>query len=256
MTIRPCDNCSNQKTRKIDICAECLQDEMLSIIPDCCSMCCAPIFKNLNNICTNCIEFESQGKNYIDDIIPITYGINETIISYLVIGHKYFDKHEYFVPLASVLFKFLLSNRKKIIKKFGNIDYITYVPSYKNKRKHNKSLIHSVKFKEFKVADMLIEQNENPRKRPMSYSERQVDEDRYIIADGFNVRGKNILLYDDVCTSGSTIRSAAYPLKHNGANMVIGIVLFKQSYSEFRDDILNFSKKHPFSYNEWKYDIV
>lgn len=256
MNKRLCEICHNQQKREINICAECLKDEMLSIIPESCPICCAPIIKGLESICTNCSEFESQGKNYIDDIIPITYGINRTFFSYIVRGHKYYNNNDYFVPLASVLFKFLLSNSKKIIQKFGNFDYFIYIPSYKDQRKHNKNLIHSVKFEKFKIVDMLIEPKEHPRKQGMEKADRKVEEDRYIIADGYSVNRKNILLYDDVCTSGSTIRSAAYPLKHNGANMVIGIVLFKQVYAEFRDNIVNFSRNHPFNYNEWKYDII
>lgn len=253
--IRNCAGCPNQKTRKIDICTTCLNDEMLRILPGSCPVCCAPAPLTLGALCRNCTEFESKGQNYIDDIIPITYGTKQTFISYMVRGHKYYQRNEYFVPLASVLFKFLSLNSKKIIKKFGNIDFFTFVPSYNDIRNHNKNLIHSVEYKELKAVDMLVEPVEHQKKQKMKMVERIVEEDRYVLADGYNINGKNILLYDDVCTSGSTIRSAAYTLKNHGANLVIGIVLFKQALAEQTNDIINYTMNHPYNYNEWKYDV-
>ncbi len=39
--------------------------------------------------------------------------------------------------------------------------------------------------------------------------------------------GKNILLFDDVCTSGATMKEAVRVLKENGAKKIIGLVIAK-----------------------------
>lgn len=46
------------------------------------------------------------------------------------------------------------------------------------------------------------------------------------------VRGKNIILVDDVCTRGETISSCAKALKQAGANRIIGVSLCKTHYKE------------------------
>jgi predicted amidophosphoribosyltransferase len=41
------------------------------------------------------------------------------------------------------------------------------------------------------------------------------------------INDKKILLVDDVCTSGSTLREAASTLKQSGARNIIGFVIAK-----------------------------
>jgi len=63
-----------------------------------------------------------------------------------------------------------------------------------------------------------------------------VEERRRNVADAFvcrdeKVSGKQIILIDDVCTSGATLESCAAALKCKGAKSVWGLTLAREIYS-------------------------
>jgi ComF family protein len=63
-----------------------------------------------------------------------------------------------------------------------------------------------------------------------------VEERRRNVADAFvcrdeKVRGKQIILIDDVCTSGATLESCAAALKNKGATSVWGLTLAREIYN-------------------------
>ena len=63
-----------------------------------------------------------------------------------------------------------------------------------------------------------------------------VEERRRNVADAFlcrdeKVSGKQIILIDDVCTSGATLESCAAALKNKGAASVWGLTLARESYN-------------------------
>jgi predicted amidophosphoribosyltransferase len=62
-----------------------------------------------------------------------------------------------------------------------------------------------------------------------------VEERRKNVANAFlcrdgRVRGKQIILIDDVCTSGATLESCAIALKSEGAISVWGLTLAREIY--------------------------
>lgn len=61
------------------------------------------------------------------------------------------------------------------------------------------------------------------------YGERTIekDYDSYILRKDINVKGKNIIIFDDITTSGSSMLAARQFLKDNGANKVVCIALGK-----------------------------
>jgi ComF family protein len=63
-----------------------------------------------------------------------------------------------------------------------------------------------------------------------------VEERRRNVADAFmcrdeQVSGKQIILVDDVCTSGATLESCATTLKNKGATSVWGLTLARELYN-------------------------
>jgi ComF family protein len=63
-----------------------------------------------------------------------------------------------------------------------------------------------------------------------------VEERRRNVADAFmcrdeQVKGKQIILIDDVCTSGATLESCAAALKNKGAKSVWGLTLAREIYN-------------------------
>jgi competence protein ComFC len=248
---RPCYDCENQKEKKIVTCLNCLESDMLTIIPTSCKICCAPFLRD-SDICQNC---EDNGNGYIDDIIPITYGIKERDFSEMVYKYKKGYANQYLLPLSYSLYGFLIYNYNKIKEKFGQIDYFTYIPSFNNKRAHIEKIINNVHTSIFEFTNLLKQQCESKEMKDKNQDERTLEKDKYALLNNIDVSNKNIILFDDVCTTVSTIGSAGYVLKENGAKTVIGVVLFRQVYDYFRQQVKNFTVEHPFSFKEWKYDI-
>ena len=63
-----------------------------------------------------------------------------------------------------------------------------------------------------------------------------VEERRRNVADAFvcrdeKVKGKRIILVDEVCTSGATLESCAAAIKNRGAMSVWGLTLAREMYN-------------------------
>jgi len=60
------------------------------------------------------------------------------------------------------------------------------------------------------------------------WEERQANlQNAFTVANPENLKGKNIILVDDVYTSGATMSAAAETLRASGAKKIIGLVLAK-----------------------------
>jgi len=72
--------------------------------------------------------------------------------------------------------------------------------------------------------------NTGPQARSASVYERRVNmENAFICASG-EAAGRDIVIIDDVCTSGATLESCASTLKAGGANRVLGFTLAREIY--------------------------
>jgi len=82
------------------------------------------------------------------------------------------------------------------------------------------------------IEDCLIRVKQaQPQVRAVDVAER-----RRNVADAFvcrdeRISGKQIILIDDVCTSGATLESCAAALKSKGAASVWGLTLARESYN-------------------------
>ncbi|MBI4993772.1 ComF family protein [Candidatus Wolfebacteria bacterium] len=78
---------------------------------------------------------------------------------------------------------------------------------------------------EFLDALKRIKNNEPQAKLKNSEQRIKNMENCFKIKDGYNVNGKNIILIDDVFTTGATMNEAAKILKQNNAKKIIALVL-------------------------------
>jgi ComF family protein len=82
------------------------------------------------------------------------------------------------------------------------------------------------------VNPMLLKRvrNTGPQARSASVYERRANmEDAFICTSG-EASGRDIVIIDDVCTSGATLESCAAALKKAGANRVLGFTLAREIY--------------------------
>ena len=105
-------------------------------------------------------------------------------------------------------------------------------PGRERERGFNQSdLLAEIFSKHFGLAKInLLERkiNNQPQAKSKNYQERQENmKNCFSLVRGGSVKNKNIILVDDVFTSGATLREAARTLKKAGAGKIIGLVVAK-----------------------------
>lgn len=76
------------------------------------------------------------------------------------------------------------------------------------------------------ITDCLIRVKESkPQVRTTTLKERRENVTGAFICHGDKIHGKQIILVDDVCTSGATLEACATALKNNGAVSIWGLTI-------------------------------
>ncbi len=154
----------------------------------------------------------------------------------------------YTPPFKKMIEEFKYKGKKKLGEIFGDAlsSLLTNDPILKNADSLVPIPLHRAKIRErgYNQSEILarrIEENtglpSNPcllrKKNTKSQTELSTEERFKNIADafafrrGFDISGKNVILIDDVTTSGATLSAAAKVLKENGAKEVYGLVIAK-----------------------------
>lgn len=149
--------------------------------------------------------------------------------------------------LKSSLKRFKFSNKPQYYRAFGKllalkvqntiqlekIDLIIPVPLHKNRKKHRgynqAELIARYSAKQLKIpfaGNVLLKTSESKNQSVLSRSERFRNLDGLFSVNKAEViLNKNILLIDDIITTGSTINQCSKALKQAGANSIIAGVI-------------------------------
>ncbi len=155
-------------------------------------------------------------------------------------GKQYFDKcvaaFYYKKPMSDIVcnFKFKKNWNKtralvKTLKKIVTLNYeeyaidiITFVPELDKNKKHALLLAREAARQLNKQYQPLLKKIcNNKTQHSLSRQERLVNiKDVYMLEENINVHGKNIILIDDIVTTGSTLNECARVLKLAGANAV------------------------------------
>ena len=207
-----------------------IKDKIISFIyPKKCIFC-SEIIPNDKIICKFC-----KGKVCTDTKIEIISNIGEKIISCISV-FKYTD------DIRRILLKFKFSGYRyyseffseilaeEIIKNKidNNIDIVTCVPLSRNRkiqRGYNQSeLVAKLVAKNINIEykDTLTKIKDNPEQHKLAYDERFKNvKNVYKIKNIQDIYQKNILICDDIVTTGSTLRECCKILIKNGANSVV-----------------------------------
>ncbi len=143
---------------------------------------------------------------------------------------KYHDRHEFF-PLIKILLKLAWSRHEFSALHFDLILAVPLTPLALRKRGFNQAFFIascSAAFLEFPLAcNLLLKTIDTPRQASLDRRARtrNVSSDLFLVPEPEKIRGKNILLCDDVLTTGTTLSAAAKVLKDAGANSISGFTL-------------------------------
>lgn len=201
------------KKSKYSICDECLQ-KMPFISGKVCKCCGEPI-KSLAQYCMKCKSHVDRGFDKARAVF-----LYDKMPSKLVKDLKFFNKRY----LAIYLSEFLLD--KYNFENF-DCDFVVPTPASKKsikKRGFNQAVLLCQAFKNagYEVKEDCVQKTSETRNQVgLNYKDRQTNLiGAFGVKNPNEVKGKNILLIDDIFTTGATVSEISETLKKAGANKV------------------------------------
>ena len=170
------------------------------------------------NICPGCVR---RPPHFDRAFSPCAY---EGVTKKLIQEFKYKKKDYLGFTLSRLLIEFI----KEYALPLDLIDWVVPVPLHRTRmreREFNQArVLADYVAGEFKIemlADNLIRQRYTKTQTDLEVQERLLNvRDSFLVKDVRSVQGKNILLVDDVLTTGATSSEAASALKKAGAGIV------------------------------------
>jgi ComF family protein len=150
-------------------------------------------------------------------------------IKKLIHEFKYSGKDYLGETLARLMNEFIRDYRLPI----EYLDFIVPVPLHKSRmreREFNQAQVLSEqvakKFDKVVLADVLIRNRPTRTQTDLAFEERQKNVERsFTVKSPGLIKGSNLLLIDDVLTTGATSSQAAKALKDSGARIVLVMTL-------------------------------
>jgi ComF family protein len=173
---------------------------------------------------------------HLDYLWPAAH-YNDPLLKKALWAYKYKFVHSLHLALGALLIRFLESKHKNnFLKTYREQIVIIPVPLHARRfrwRSYNQSALLAEELsRSFSLAMAPPILTRSKKRRPQTEI-NDPEERRSNIAGIFAcsqteaLRGKTILLIDDVCTTGSTLNACAEVLKQAGAEKVIGLVVAK-----------------------------
>jgi ComF family protein len=142
-------------------------------------------------------------------------------------------KYHHFKALALPLAQFLAQHIKTKPFKVEVLVPVSLHPHRLRERGYNQSALLARELS--KLIELPVEEHQlyryrdtPPQVMTSSAEQRHNNLIGAFACDGPGFSGRNILLIDDVCTTGATLNSAAIALKDAGANLVYGLTLARE----------------------------
>ena len=220
-----CNACGNENFNGEYFCDECKNT--------------LPVLKE--NKCEHCGRLTAYSIPFCDSCIEknVNYDKARSLFSYevpidlLVQSFKY-DAKLYLADIFSDLFiETYLSN-------FSDTDIITFVPSTENslkERGYNQSFILADRLSKrlnVKLENTAIKTKDTERQATLNYNERLENLKGVFKLENVDVKDKNILLIDDVLTTGTTADILAKLYKNKGANKVYVLTIASVSKVKYK----------------------
>lgn len=220
-----CIACSDEldDDNEFCICEDCLKTLPFNL--QFCQVCGTPI-NDMGVVCNHCrdnrydFNFSRSVFIYDDKIIKLIHNLKYNNAKYLK------------VPLSNLMLKYFKEHSE-----FSDVDFVVPVPLNAKRQKwrgYNQSelLLCSFSKNNIKIKTDVIERVINTECQTEKTREERLKnlENAFVVKHRELVKGKNIVVVDDVFTTGTTINECAKVLKKAGANKVIGLTLASANF--------------------------
>lgn len=204
----------------INLCSRCFENIEILNPSSSCFHCHKPLI-SLNSdiiICEECAKYRTH------DSITRNYSaaIYDGNIKMLLFKLKFEKKKDVAKVLALVMDKYLKTNKLKL-----SCDYLVPVPisdKRRSERGYNQALLIAnelARLSGFRINNSLIRHKSTEHLHSQTLLERKaVLSEAFSINEAVNIRNKNIVILDDIFTTGTTVNECAKILLASGAKSV------------------------------------
>ena len=199
------------------ICNKCME-KIEFLFPPLCKLCSRPFPATKKLICAKC---KSTNAYPYEQLICIT-AYKEPIASLI---HLF--KYENYSYLSETLSTLMIKHLARIGFKLSDYDIITPVPMHKAKlreRGYNQAGLLAERIsKHFNISlrnDIISVKSVRTSQVKLDKARRKENLKNLFEVEE-NMQGKNIMLIDDIFTTGQTVRECAYALKQKGARITV-----------------------------------
>ena len=224
---KTCLACKSKVSKATDedlICKKCYSEIEINL-PPFCFACGRHLEKNnLNkNICPTCV----RNRLHFDRAFsPCVY---DGVAKKLIHEFKYKGKENLGKPLSKIMVNFI----KEYSLPINYLDFIIPMPLHKTRlreREFNQAEILSMhiarEFRKDLINDVLLRHRQTKTQTELRNKERFLNVANSFSTNGrLSLKAKNLLLVDDVLTTGATSSEAALALKNAGAHTVFVLTL-------------------------------
>jgi predicted amidophosphoribosyltransferase len=184
-----------------------------------CGFCGAPCGEGYPT-CPDCRSMTA----YVDSLVVGSYSLHPDLESLIGTYKSGLRKNRWqAMPLGSLFWAIMYKHADCFAEALGPNPIYTYVPSDDEKRPfdHLYEILNGVEDQWTQppwLPDLVVRDRSHPRP-----ARKAVAPEAYEVR--YDVRGRSVLLFDDLWTSGASMSSAAAALKSVGAEKVVGVVL-------------------------------
>jgi ComF family protein len=216
-----CFACESKTPNKY-LCAPC-QQQIEYLTPPLCRRCSAPLKNTSTEICKNCFDTPFS---YNKAIAAVAY--KNPVISLI---HSF--KYNHCKYLSGFLSSLITAHFSKIGLSVNEFDFLTTVPMHREKLKmrgfNQSELLGQCLSNHFKKPfknDIIYRKRFNPSQTKFRKEKREKNTEKMFEVKK-DLKGKKIIIVDDIFTTGATVNACAKELKNNNAQNVLVVTLAK-----------------------------